>query len=472
MPELSLGLGKYALATGYSKTSGLYVKAGRNLPMGGSTSASRYGGNGRSWFFSYLPGATIDYERKAGDAWKNGVISAALGWIARNLPYAPLAVFTEDANGDEKIVPKHPLAELLKRPNKYYDGKTLLQATFLSLIAGRGNAYWWVKRDNVGRPIEFWYLPHFECWPIWNNESTTNNWITGYAYRQNGITYTLKESDVIHFRDGLDPECTRIGLDPLKATARERVVDNAASGYAAQLLENMAIPGAIISPADKQADFDAGDYEDIKASFEISAGGDNRFRPMVATSAIKIEKLSFSPQELLLDTVQNRPEARLLAQIGISPMVLGLTVGLEHSTYSNMETAEIAAWYNCIMPRIALICSELDTQALAFYPGHESLHVGGDYRKVPALQEDLAAKHKYLSLAVGGPYMTRNEARQALGFKDLPDGDELYQVGGGMGAADGQDGKEAGQDTPAGAKSLSRNGHKAKELAWLLRKVA
>lgn len=422
MPELSLKIGKYGISTGFGGGRGLFFKAG--LPMASNAAASsRYGSN--SWFYGLLPGADKDYYREAGDAWKNGIVSAALSWINRNLPYASLAVYTEDAKGEETIVPRHPLAGLLKRPNKYYDGRTLLQATFLSLIAGRGNAYWWVKRDNGGRPLEFWYLPHFECWPVWDRNATTDDWIARYAYRQQGITYFLRNEDVIHFRDGLDPENPRLGLDSLKAGARELVTDNAAAGWAAQLLENMAIPGLLIHPKGEGV-LDQEQIDFLKAQFEARSGGENRFRPMALSGDVDVKNLAFSPQEMLLDTVQNRPEARLLAMIGLSPMVLGLTIGLEHSTYSNMETAEKAAWYNCVMPRIALICSELDVQALASYgPEAENMYLAGDYRKVPALQDNLDEKYKRITAAVGGAWLTPNEGRAQAGYDEIEGGDEL-----------------------------------------------
>lgn len=424
MPEINIKIGKYGLSTGIGGGQGAFFKLS-SLPMATSYAGTRYGSLGRAWFAGLLPGSQKDYARIAGDAWKNGVVSAALSWISRNLPYAPLAVYEEDAQGEEKIVAKHPLAQLLKKPNDFYDGKTLMQATFLSLIAGRGNAYWWVKRSNSGKPLAFWYLPHFDVWPVWNANSTTDTWIEGYGYKHNGQVTYLSNEEVIHFRDGLDPENPRSGWDALKAGAREIVVDNAASGWAAQLLENMAVPGLMISPKGENR-FSPDSMQEMKAYYETMMGGDNRFRPLVLDGEVVVDKLSFTPEEMSLPTMQDRPEARLLAMIGLSPMVLGLTVGLEHSTYSNMETAEKAAWYNCIMPRIALICSELDTQALSYYPGAENLFLSGDYRKVPSLQDNLSEKYQRLSLAVGGKaFLTQNEARQQLGLLPMDGLDEI-----------------------------------------------
>jgi len=395
------------------------------LPMGSSIANAR-GGNGRGYFFNgLLPGAHVDYQRKAGDPWKNSIVSASLGWIGRNLPQAPPCIKHTNDDGEETILRKHPLTKVLKNPNKFYDGRTLRQATFLSLIAGRGNAYWWVKRDNVGRALEFWWLPHWDVWPLWTAESTSDDWITGYGYRSNGVTYFLKESDVIHFRDGIDPENPRYGLDQMRAGSRELVTDNEAAGYAAQLLSNMCIPGVIIYPKG-EASFEQPDAEEFKNQFREGSGGDNRFQPVVMSSEIGVEKLSFTPENMALHTMQDRPEARICAMIGINPIVLGFTIGLEHSKYSNMREARAGAWEDGIIPRLELIHSELDTQVLSYYPDSENLSVSAEYHKVPALRDMLNEQMARYSLGVQGPFIAPNEARAGLGLAKLPGLDVCY----------------------------------------------
>lgn len=427
------------------------------LPMGGAVAGSRFGYGGRSWFYGLLPGAKKDFVRLAGDRWKNTIVAASLSWIARNSPQAPPCVYIEDADGEEKIVPGHPLTAVLKKPNKYYDWRTLRQATFLSLIAGGGNAYWWVKRDRIGRPIELWYLPHFDCWPVWLPTSTTDNWIEGYQYRQNGVTYNLKNEEVIHFRDGLDPENQRSGMDYLRTSARQIVTDNDAAGFAAALLENMCIPGAIISPAGDMT-IEQGDADEIKARFVEETGGDNRFMPLIMPSGVKVDKLTFTPEEMALHTMQDRPEATICAIIGIHPAVLGLMVGLDKGmAYASMDVAERSAWYNCIIPRLNLMDSELDTQLLAFYPGSENMRCGFDDRKVPALQDNLDNKYKRLSDAVGGPFLTPDEARMELGKQKITGGDVLYRPKGA--AAPGADGGSDNQKSFELKRAASSGSH-------------
>jgi len=433
----------------------------RSLPMGTAVANSSTN-DGRGWMFGgLLPGAQIDYQLKAGQPWKNSVIAASLGWIARNAPQAPPCVYRMTDDGEEAIVPRHPLTQVLKRPNKFYDGRTLRQATFLSLVAGHGEAYWWVKRDNAGRALEFWWLPHWNVWPIWEADSTTDNWITGYGYRNNGVTYVLPEDEVIHFRDGIDPERPRNGLDQMRPASREIVTDNEAAAYAAQLLSNMCIPGVIIYPKG-EARFEQPDADEFKNRFREESGGDNRFQPVVMSSEIGVEKLSFTPENMALHTMQDRPEARLCAMTGINPIVLGLTVGLEHSKYSNMKEARAGAWEDGIIPRLELIHSELDTQVLAHYPDSDDLRVGADYRRVQALRDMMNEQMARLSLAVGGPYVSPNEARAQLGLPNVAGLDKPYPAK--NAPQFGDPGTEGGATGTAGTTKEIVSGERARRL--------
>ena len=151
----------------------------------------------------------------------------------------------------------HPLEQLLRRPNKQYDGDTLRKAIMLSLVTGASNAYVWIKRDKgSGLPMELWYIPHFQIWPYWVEDATTDNWLAGYVYRCNGVDTLLAPENVIHFRDGIDPYNQRLGLDLLDSGSRELVADNEASGYLVAMLKNLGITPVIISPKDPNVDFD------------------------------------------------------------------------------------------------------------------------------------------------------------------------------------------------------------------------
>ena len=371
----------------------------RGLPQGNAWGNPSSNG----WWnriFGMQPGAKVDYRALADPAWLNSIVGAALNYIGRNLPQAPPCIYWVKPNGDEKIIPGHPLEQLLKRPNKYYDGLTLRKATFLSLIAGRGDAYWWIRRNNDGSPRELWYLPHWQCWPIWKTDSTTDDWITGYCYRNVGVNYYIDFEDIIHFRDGLNPYNMRGGLDPIGSAYRELVHDNETSGFNVALLKNMGVVPVVISPKDATGTLQDGDMELIKAMYEENSTGDNRGRPLVVDGSVDVQKLALSPSEMMMDRISARDESRIASLIGIHPISLGLEIGLERSTFENTEQAEKMSWYGGIIPRLDLINSACDVQLLPCYPGYTTKRVGANLKNVLALQENREVQFKSISMSV------------------------------------------------------------------------
>lgn len=401
-----------------------YIKRGAAAEKSGGLQVGVGGFGGmRSWFYGLLPGAKLDYQRLAGNPWKNSIVAASVQWVGRNLPQAPFAIYRRDPQGQEKIDKSHPLAKLLARPSKYLSGRDLRTATMLSLIVS-GNAYWYIVRGNGGAPVELWYIPHFQIAPIPGN--STIDWVTGYEYVVGGKKQTLAYEDVIHFRDGIDPEYPWKGLSPLASAFRLLVTDNECDGYSASLIRNMGIPGAIITPKNADQVFGHPEMDLLKTQYEESVSGDNRGRPMVLTGPVDVKTLALSPEQLLLNTAQDKPEERVSALIGIPVGVLQLGVGLENSTYNNREADREAAWVEGIIPRNDIICNALDIQLLPLFGNAASERVGCDYSTVKALQESQDDLFDRLSTAVGGPFITPNEARAQVGLANLADKDVLY----------------------------------------------
>src|SRR5690349_13856342 len=69
----------------------------------------------------------FDYETKAGSPEKNSIVMDTVQWIMRAAPGAPLTVRQQTI---KKIKPNHRLASLIRRPNAFYGGELLMQATF------------------------------------------------------------------------------------------------------------------------------------------------------------------------------------------------------------------------------------------------------------------------------------------------------------------------------------------------------
>ena len=397
-----------------------------------------FAGRGLSSFFDWLPGSQYDYEREAGSLWKNSIVLACLKWIETNFPEAPLVVFMKGAGAGAQsleAVEGHPLAALIRRPNPFYGPDLLWAGTLLDLAFG--DAYWLKVRCATGEVVQLWWIPRGLIAPAWPEDGSV--FISHYVYSVNGQKRTLPVSEVVHFRDGVDPDNDRQGLGRLGSVLREVCTDNEAATLSAALSRNMGVPGVVISPESLPGAAGGGASsvslkpdarQEMEERWASKFTGDGRGRPFISALPLKVQPLGFSPADLAMDVMRRVPEERVSAVLGVPAIVAGLGAGLARSTFANYKEAREAAYENGIVPRQRLISVQLDVQLLPdfepFVEGGVKGHwVGFDLSNVRALQDDQDALFKRLTVAYQGGWILRSEARRKAGYAATAD-DDIY----------------------------------------------
>jgi HK97 family phage portal protein len=396
------------------------------------------------------PGAKHDYVREAGDLWRNSAVAVCLGWLQDNFPSARLQVCRVREDQPDEPIPGHPLVQLLRRPNPSYSARALWAATVLSYKVD-GNAYWIKARGSggYGQPLELWYEPHWNIYPNWDIGG--RNFITGYVLRRSGTAPTLlKPSDVVHFRDGLDPYNPRLGLSRLKMVIRNVAGMNAAESYTAAILRNMGVPPVLFMPEDGDVELDEPTEIKLREKYQEQTSGENAGRAFGVNFRVHMERLGLSPEDLALGQILDRPEATICAALGVPPMVVGLAVGTKQRTYSNLKEADSQAWNNGLVPmQDALAEDGLYTQLLPDFGPTDGLVVKWDRSRVAALQEDRGELARTATAIYQGGYATKNEAREVMGLPPVEGGDDDWFPGGRVspaapGASDSEPGEGGG----------------------------
>ena len=371
----------------------------------------------------FLPGASYDYEAKAGPLWQNSAVAIALAWISHNFTQPRLTV--QVRKGDEWIDnPEHRILEALETPNSGYDDDVLWAATILSLKTD-GNAYWLKARARNGR-VEYWYLRHWEVKPTWPTDGST--YIDGYVHSVDGKQTQLAVEDVIHFREGIDPDNERLGWAALKTCFREVCSDNEANNYVATILRNMGVTSVVISPDSKDDTIDADDRKDIAKSWKEKTTGEERGSAMVFSVPMKIAEVGTSPENMALDKIRQIPEARIFGALGVDPMVAGVSVGTGTRTFSNLKEANRHSYENCLMPLQKAVVKAIQRQSPEIIGNRRVERLTWDYTEVSALREDQSELTKRTVMSYQGGIMTKNEARSRVGLGPVPGGDKcLYK---------------------------------------------
>lgn len=378
------------------------------------------------WWGSSLGRTRFNYEAEVPDGGRgNAIVVACIGWVQKAFPEAPLRVSQVARDGARKPVADHPMVMLIRRPNDFYSGIILWMATLADWWV-TGNAYWIKVRSEGERVVRLWYVPSWLIEPHWP-ESDSTVFIDYYTYSPGNIKpIEIPPSEVVHFRNGIDPNNVRKGLSPLASTVREIFTDDEGANYTATMLRNSGVPNVVVQP-DGDNTFSPENAQQFKGEFMSRFGGDRRGEPMVLRAKAKIEQLAFNPEQMNVKGLRRIPEERVTAVLGVPAIVAGLGVGLDASTYNNLAGLREQAYEGNIIPSQRIMAEELHAQLLGdFVADVDQWAVDFDLSQVRVLQEDQQRVAERAVKLAGGPVLKLNEARQMMGAPELPDGDMFW----------------------------------------------
>jgi len=144
----------------------------------------------------------------------------------------------------------------------------------------------------------------------------------------------------------------------------------------------------------------------MKLEYMQRFGNDSRGEPMVIGSNVKVDVVSFTPQQMDFHNMRRLPEERVTAVTGVNAIVAGLGVGLEHSTFRNYREARSAAYEENVLPLQQLVAQELERSLLPLFAGGENLSISFDTSKLSVFIEDNALRARTANMLVSGGWVT------------------------------------------------------------------
>ena len=339
-------------------------------------------------------------------------VYAAITQISDDIGKLRLMVQGQGSNGIWKELPSHPVAKLLKKPNRYQTRQQFV-AYWMSSLYRAGNTYALKQRGPVGE-VEALYILN----PAGAAVLVADDGQVFYRFQKekvNGITeqITIPASEIIH--DRLTPlNHPLVGVSPLVSARVAAGHANSIQQDAKDFFSNSAMPGGILVAPEEISTQTA---SELKAAFEDGFTGTNSGKLAVVGDGLKFEPLRMKSTD-----------AQLVEQ-------LKLTVDIVCSSFhfpawkigfgtmpsaSNVETYDLIYYKDCLQARI-----ESMEAVLA-----EGLGIADNQRiesdLMALLRMDQAGQMTYLKDGVASAIMTPNEARQRLNLEPLDGGDTVY----------------------------------------------
>ena len=356
-------------------------------------------------FTTHRPSVVDDYRRYV----YGSALMATVGWISSAATQAKFGVWY-----DEEKIERHPVLEMLRRPNSFYSGRSMFEAmTWDCAVTGNGYIVK-VRESPEDRTHSLWWAPTGQVEVTWTSQF---QYVSNYSWQG----ATIAPEDMIHFRWQLDRENPRMGWAPARALVNELRSDVNAAAYTETILNNLAMPGVVLMPRDSFMTPDQ--VRELRTNYEDYLSGSGRGRPFVTGQPMELHNLIMSPQQLELRDIHRRAEARIAAAYHVPAPVVGLEVGLEHSTYSNMDKAFEAAYEQCLMRLWKNFGETLTLHLLPeFHPsGMFGRRIDYDLSEVRALQPDMDLMHARSRQNWLAGLITREEGRVEMDYSAEPE---------------------------------------------------
>jgi len=348
---------------------------------------------------------------------KEGFVTNAVGYRCVRMIAEAAASVEWLLYEDEHELTRHPLLDLLARPNPAQDGRSLMEAFYGHLYIA-GNAY--MEAASLDGTVRELHALRPDRMRVVMGES---GWPDAYEYTIGGRSVRFNQDaaplpPIMHMRM-FNPTDDHYGLSPLEAAARAVDIHNAAGGWNKALLDNSARPsGALIYNGGDAGGLTEEQFDRLKTELETSyQGAVNAGRPLVLEGGLDWKPLSLTPRDMQHIELKDVAARDIALAFGVPPMLLGIP---GDNTFANYAEANRTFWRQTVLPLVTRTAAAISHWVSPVWG--DRIMLGLDADKIEALSGERQALWTRVQQA---QFLTVNEKRMAVGYGPLPDGDRI-----------------------------------------------
>lgn len=316
---------------------------------------------------------------------------------------------------------KHPLLELLTKPNPFMDRFQLI-ATIIMHRAISGNAYALVTRSGSQKAVQLWLLRPDRLRVVPDRE----RYIDHYEYMISGAeALPIPVSDIIHFKTR-NPLDEFYGMPPLRVLSGRVDIDNYMRDFVKAFFQNAGIPAGVLNI---EGAVTPETREEIKRRFRGDYGGPSGWHDLLV---IDNTKASFSPMTqqmgqrgLVVPELDEISEARICAAFGVPQSLIGTRTSYQNGGYANKRAEEQHFWTGTLAPLYKELAGALN---LRLAPEFGVDEVAFDLSDVRALQPDADALSARITKEVMSGVRSIQSGARILGIPEEIEPEGTYLV--------------------------------------------
>jgi HK97 family phage portal protein len=325
-------------------------------------------------------------------------------------PYLTKAVDVEE-------ITEHPFLDLIQNVNPFSNMSDLMEltVTFMDLT---GSAYWYLVRNGAGVPEAIWSVPSQYMTPI--PGKTLDTFITGYKFTRGQTDVTLPIEDVLMFAYP-NPKNQLIGFSPVLGVADAVYNSSQMKLYEASIFTNKAmVDGVFTVDATVPGPQAARAQESFSAEY---AGMMKAGKRPILPPGMKFEKATMTSVEIESIERSKMTREEIAASLDVPMSLLD-----PNSIRSNVDGAQLFHARFGLAPRLRKIEERINERLIPMYDSGNGIFAAFD----SCVPEDLAFQLEQRKNAVGGPWLSADEARAEEGRDalDLPGWSDVPLVSG------------------------------------------
>ena len=308
---------------------------------------------------------------------------------------------------------KHPILDLLQRPNPNNSRKTFIES-IVSYLLLSGNAYIkpvYAKGDNI--PTEVYALRP-------DKVAVTrypNGHIKNYVYSVNNKRQIFGNDEVIHLKL-FNPFDEVYGLSPLCAAIKSVDQHNSISNHNIAILQNGGRPSGCLMVKNRTAPLSLKQRQFLESQIKDTySGTKNSGKVLLLEGDFEWKEMGLSPKDMDFEAAKKMAAREIAEAYSVPPILVGIN---DDATFTNYREARFHFWEDTVIPYIDYILDELNVYIAEKF--HTDLRLSYDKDKIDAL---IPRRDAIWNSVTNSDFLTINEKRQALGYPPIEGGDKL-----------------------------------------------
>ncbi|NKB51655.1 MAG: phage portal protein [Rhizobiaceae bacterium] len=333
----------------------------------------------------------------------NPIVFRCIRLISETAAAIPLLIYQANRELD-----RHPMLDLLSRPNPRQGGKEFVELLIGHLLVS-GNAYVELVQVN-DTPRELHALRPDHVTVVVDRKG----WVEAYEHSVGfgKVRHAVGpdgQSAILHL-SLFHPLDDNHGFPPLQAALMALDVHNAACQWNKSLLDNSARPsGALVYAPGNGNNMSEDQFARLKAELEDGyTGAAQAGRPLLLEGGLDWKAMGYSPRDMDFVEARHAAARDIALAFGVPPMLLGIP---GDNTYSNYQEANRAFTRQTLLPLInRTIDSFNHWLQLRFDSG---LRLAIDEDRIEGLASERQLVWTRLAAA---DFLSNDEKRQAVGY--------------------------------------------------------